>query len=475
MKRSREESKENEITENEITDISKDFLEDCEESFNSNPSNIMSRNAIVAVGSMLATTNSNRLNDINHIFLNTLKKKNIKATNQGRSGRCWMFSGLNLFRHSVINALGLEEFEFSETYLFFYDKLERSNSYLRWFIDHPDVKKGDKEFDHIVSDYTTDGGWWNTFSNLVKKYGLVPKCAMKETFQSDDSEDMNKIIEERIQACANYIFSHKNLSYEEKLKEKEKTVKQIYSILVKFLGEPPKKFKWSYTTDEEYSNIIQDLTPLHFMKIVIPDVDMDDFIVLSHIPDSLKYNQMYEVKYSNNIVEGQNFKFLNLPMSEIVKYTQKSVLSGLPVWFASDVGQDFNPYHSSLDDKLIDNDLVFGEKHEFSKSDRITFKNVQANHAMSIIGLNINNNVPDSWQVENSWGYIDNETAGLDGFLFMSHSWFLKNVLQVVIHKNFLSRTVKKYLNKTPIILNPWDSIAPALKIKSIKRHIREI
>jgi bleomycin hydrolase len=468
MKRTREEFSD---TENTVSDINNDFLEECEEEFNSNPSNIMSRNAIVSVGSMLATTNSNRLNDINHIFLNTLKKKHIKATNQGRSGRCWMFSGLNMFRHSIINALGLTEFEFSETYLFFYDKLERSNSYLRWFIDHPDIKKGDKEFDHIVSDYTTDGGWWNTFSNLVKKYGLVPKSAMKETFQSDDSEDMNKIIEERIQSCANYIFSNKKLSFTEKIEEKDKTVKQIYSILVKFLGEPPKKFKWSYTTDEEESNIIQDLTPLTYMKIVIPDIDMDDFVVLSHIPDTLKYNQMYEVNYSNNVYEGQNFTFLNLPMSELVKYTKKSILSGLPVWFASDVGKDFNPYHSSLDDKLIDNNLVFGEQHEFSKSDRITFKNVQANHAMSIIGLNLDkNDVPDSWQVENSWGYIDNETAGLDGFLYMSHSWFLKNVLQVVIHKNYLSRNIKKYLNTTTIMLNPWDSIAPALKIKNIQK-----
>ena len=471
MKRKRKVSTDCKIK--DIVNIDKEFLQNCEEDFKKNPCNIISRNAIVTIGSMLATTDSNRVNDIDHIFMNTLKKKYTKATNQGSSGRCWMFSGLNLFRHSIIHALDLENFEFSQTYLFFWDKLERANSYLNWFIDHPTITKDDDAFIYIVDDFISDGGWWSTFSNLVNKYGLVPKSAMKETYQSSDSEDMNQIISEHIQACANYIYSeykkNTSITLKELYKIKNKTVKQVYFILVKFLGEPPKKFKWAYTTTEDDSNIITNLEPIKFMDMVIPSIKIDDFIVLTHMPNTLKYNSYYEVKYTKNVNEGNNFKFINLPIQELSKYTMKSISTGMPVWFAADVNHDFNPYHSALDDKLSKQSLVFGETHSFTKADRIIFRNLQANHAMSIIGMNIGSTgIPESWQVENSWGFFDNETAGLDGFLFMSHSWFLKNVLQVVIHKNLLSRTTIKLLSQTPIFLNPWECTAPALKIKPI-------
>ena len=473
MKRKSYKSEQNiDIAINENSDINNKFLKECDENFNSDPSNIISRNAVVSIGSMLATTDSNRLNNIDHIFMNSLKRKDIKATNQGRSGRCWMFSGLNVFRHTLIQALDLENFEFSQTYLFFWDKLERANTYLRWFVDNPNIPKDDDSFIYMIDDFTNDGGWWSTFANLVKKYGLVPKCAMKETFQSDDSEDMNQIINEHIQSCASYIYSQDNSTIESKkrlIQIKNDTVKQIYSILVKFLGEPPNKFRWAYTNTEDESNIIENLEPIKFMKMVMPSINIDDFIVLTHIPGTLKYSKLYEVKYTTNIYEGNNFKFLNLPIEELSRYTAKSISVGTPVWFGADVSQDFNPYHSTLDDKLSNQSLVFGETYEFTKSDRIIFRNLQANHAMSIIGMNIGSDgKPESWQVENSWGYFDNETPGLDGFLYMSHSWFIKNVLQVVIHKNLLSRSTQKLLSQSSIILDPWDCVAPALKIKNI-------
>jgi bleomycin hydrolase len=447
-------------------DINNQFLKECEENFYENEANVIARNAVVAIGSMIATTNSKRVNHIDHVFLNSIKKKNLKATNQGRSGRCWMFSGLNMFRHNVINALELENFEFSETYLFFWDKLERANRYLRWFRKHPNISPTDDAFKFMVDEYTSDGGWWNMFANLVNKYGLVPKSAMKETWQSDDSEDMNRILNDIVQSCANYIHKHPNIGNDEIRKT---TMKRVYNTLVKFLGEPPKSFRWAYTNDEDVSNIIAELDPKQFMQMCIPDIQLDDFVVLTHIPGKLKERGLYEVKYTNNIYEGKNFRFLNLPMHELVKYTTKSVLSGIPVWFAADVCKDFNPYHSALDDQLTDKHTVFGENHAFSKEDKITFNNLQANHAMSIIGFNFGaKNKPESWQVENSWGYWDHETPGEDGFLYMSHSWFKQNVMQVVIHKNFLSRYVQKLLKQEVKYLNPWDCVAPALKVKPV-------
>jgi bleomycin hydrolase len=467
MKRSRSYIEDEELP--LVDDINPVFLQECKDEFHEDPSNISSRNAVVSIGSMLATMDSNRINEINHVFINTIKKKHLKATNQGRSGRCWMFSGLNVFRHNVIKALNLDNFEFSETYLFFYDKLERSNRYLRWFINHPEIKPEDNAFKFMVGDFIGDGGWWNMFSNLVMKYGLVPKSAMKETFQSEDSEDMNQILNDCLQSCANYLFTHKNLSDEDIEEIRNETMKQIYSNLVKFLGEPPKTFRWAYTNEDDESSIISDLEPIAFREMVLPGVNLKDLVVLTHLPGKLDEGKTYEVQYTSNIYEGDNFKFLNLPMHELSKYAEKSIIAGLPVWFAADVSKDFNPYHSALDDKLTDNERVFGINHKFSKGDKITFGNLSANHAMSLVGVNIgSDNKPESWQVENSWGYWDNETPGQDGFLYMSNSWFEKNIMQVVIHKSFLTRSVQKLLNKKPIQLDPWSCVAPALKAGSV-------
>jgi bleomycin hydrolase len=452
-----------------LTDINPEFIKECEKEFSDDPSNIIARNAVVSIGSMLSTINSKHLNNIDHVFINSIKKKHVKATNQGNSGRCWMFSGLNLFRHTVINALQIENFEFSETHLFFWDKLERSNRYIRWFIDHPDIKPEDDAFKFIIEEYTSDGGWWNMFANLVDKYGLVPKSAMKETFQSGNSGDMNQILNNCLQACANHIHSNRQLNSEELEIIRHKTMKQIYSILVKFLGEPPKKFRWAYTDTNGESQIIEDLEPKQFMNMVMPNINIKDFVVLTHLPGKLKEKKQYEVKYTSNIYEGSNFKFLNLSIKELSKYASKSVLSGFPVWFAADVSKDFNPYHGTLDDKLTDETLIFGNNYDFDKGDQITFRNLSANHAMTLVGINIDNkNKPESWQVENSWGFWDNETPGEDGFLYMSNSWFEKNVMQVVVHKNYLSRSITKLLNKKIEILDPWDCVAPALKAKAV-------
>jgi len=470
MKRSCDSEEKSVSFESSLDDINPLFLEECEEEFNEEPSNVIARNAVVAIGSMISTTNSTRLNEIDHVFMNTIKKKHLKATNQGRSGRCWMFSGLNMFRHSVIKALDLDNFEFSETYLFFWDKLERANRYLRWFINHRhDVNPEDESFKFMVDEYTSDGGWWNMFSNIVNKYGVIPKSAMKETWQSDDSDDMNKILNGSIQATANYILNNPSMDDKEVEETREGTIKQVYNILVKFLGEPPKKFRWAFTNDDDDSTIIGGLEPKQFTQMVLPNINMDDFVVLTHLPGKLSERNMYEVRYTNNIYEGKNFTFLNLPINELAKYAKKSILSGMPVWFAADVCKDFNPYHSTLDDRLVDEDTVFGRNYNFSKGDRITFHNLQANHAMSLVGVNFDEKqAPESWQVENSWGYWDNETPGEDGFLYMSHSWFKKNVMQIVVHKNYLSRSVANLLQQEPEQLDPWDCVAPALKVRRV-------
>ena len=442
------------------------------EDFKKDKTNILTRNAVVSMGSLLTTIDSNELNKVDHIFINSLKHQHIKASNQGQTGRCWLFAGMNMFRHRLAKAFKLENFEFSTTYLFFFDKLERANTYMQTFIDNPDFTPNDKLFKYIVNDFIEDGGWWNMFANLVNKYGLVPKNAMKETFQSEYSVDMNDTLNEIIQSNANYIMKHrKKLSENEVLKVKEDTLQQVYNALVKYLGEPPTKFKWSFISEKINGCIIQDMTPLLFTSLTLGSFDMcQDYVVLTNMPN-YKYDTLYTVKHTKNIVEMDNFTFYNIRMSDMVRFTLKSIFEGHPLWFAADVSKNFNPYYSTLDDRLDTKKYIFGDTKQFSKSDRMVFQNLQANHAMTLMGVNINGKgEPLEWQVENSWGYWNNDIPGEDGFLTMSHSWFKKNVIQVVIRKDLLSRSVKKKVNMDAVEIEPWNTVTPALKIRPISR-----
>ena len=448
-------------------EIDGNFLEKCSRRFRKKKMNLICRNAISSVGSQLSCMNPNVLNDMDHIFVTSLKNKGARATNQGMTGRCWMFAGLNLFRHKVAKMFGMVDFQFSATYLFFYDKLERVNTYLNYFIDHEEVSPDDRLFSYYVNGFVEDGGWWNMFANLIDKYGVVPKSAMKETFQSCDSEDMNEILKTIANSAAFRLHSSK-LSKKEKKRLKKKTMMEIYNTLVKFIGEPPSKFRWSFSTDEN-GVIVKGMDPLSFSRLAFGSrIFTMDYVVLTHLP-TLKTNTMYEVQHSKNINEGREFRFFNVELNDFVRYCMKSISEGSPVWFACDVTKNFNPYYSTLNDKLEETEALFCEVDKsYDKKQTLLFGGAEANHAMVITGVNKHRGKPVEWQVENSWGYEDNETPGMDGFLTMSHSWFRKNVFQIVVERQFLSRTMQKNIIKqeeNPVSIPPWSTVVPALKI----------
>ena len=411
-----------------------------------------------------------------------IKKKNLKATDQGGSGRCWLFSGLNIFRHLVIRALNLENFEFSETYLFFWDKFERSNSFLNWFAEYIETNEtkentdeNNRFFEFLVEKekWMSDGGYWNYFSNLVTKYGLIPKSAMPETVHSEYSSDMNDILMDILHSASCEMTKCKvNKGNKENERINDiiyKTLKNIYNVLVKFLGEPPKNFNWEFINDSEESTIIENLNPMSFKELVLSDIDVSDFVVLVNIPSSkYPYYKNYEIDNTNNVIEKECCKLINLPINELKKYTQKSILKGIPVWFGADVNKHFNPLYSSLNEKLNKDELVFDYKLKMDKENRFLFKNQETCHAMIFTGVNLDyKNKSINWQVENSWGFYDNEELGKDGFLCMTDKWFEEYVGQIVIHKKFLSRNILKILEEEPIHLKPWESMAPAIRINS--------
>jgi bleomycin hydrolase len=455
-------------------------IKEWQEEFKSNPTKAIIRNAVVSVGAIYSSTDSEAAKKIDHVFEYITRRRGVKATDQGNSGRCWMFAGLNVFRHTLMDIFGIDQFEYSQTHLFFWDKFERSNIYLQWFIDNH-LPLNDRYNDDIIKETMCDGGYWNYFANLVEKYGLVPKSAMPETFQSDYSSDLNDIIEERLRAGASYIYNN----YDKLSKEELKTIKfdvlhQIYDTLVKFLGEPPINFDWSFVSNktedgEDLTTTVKQLTPFQFKDLAIPNVCLHDYVVLSNVP-GYKYYQLYEVENRSNVSEGQPCQIVNLPIAELKKFSKKVIKGGMGVWFAGEVGRGFSWQHGCLNNQIVNSDLTFGElyppqqenkkSHPFDKQQRIMFNDVGPSHAMVLSGINVNSNDrPISWSVENSWGYFDKDVLGEDGWLTMSDNWFSENLIQVAIHRQFLSRNILKILDQQPIVLKPWDFMAPALKV----------
>jgi len=456
--------------------INRQFLEKAQHQFNSDPSNTISKNAVTCVGAYNAALDSDKANRVTHIFLNTLKPHNLRATNQEASGRCWMFAGLNVYRYLMIRALGLERFEFSETYLFFYDKLERANYLIQYFIDHPEADPNGRVEDILLRGYYTDGGYWNFFSNLINKYGLIPKDAMEETFHSGWSEDMNAILNERILSCINKIMELQKSKRPNKKRIQElrdTTMNNVYECLVKFLGKPPEKFDWYFEDSEGQPQAITGYTPHRFYEM-IKSVNAKDFVVLVNIPGR-EYYRTYAIRNCNNMVGGDPCVVLNLPIDELKKYASKSIEKGLPVWFAGDVSKGFGYHKSVLDEKIYNTDLLFGSPQKWNKEQKLRLGFTEANHAMTLTGVNYDEKGnPLQWQVENSWGYFDHETPGLDGFMTMSNQWFEDNLVQISVNRHFLSRNIEKCLDKEPEVLEPWDFMAPAIKVKGVKNPLRK-
>lgn len=468
---------ENQNEEGNTKCVSMEMVDELRENYVNDKVNKTYHNLVTNVGYYLSSINTEESNKMSHVFMNSLKKAGVKATDQGSSGRCWLFAGLNMFRHNIINALNLENFEFSQTYLFFWDKFERANSYLQWFADHDFNSKNEREQQYMIMNYMDDGGYWNTFVSLVGKYGVVPKNAMPETYQSDWTDDMNSLLHKRVSTWA-YELQHMRGKYSEEdiSLRKNEMMREVYNILVKFLGIPPKEFEWSYYNEEDDGFIISKMTPMDFKFTTLPGLDLqNDFVMLVNIPPTrddnvIKYYTKYNVRGIPKAYEAPECALINLPINELKKYVRKSLSSKVAVWFAADVGSSFDPMRSVLSDKVIDDKPVFGEYKELKKGEQIKYFITASTHAMCFTGMNVSGGKVRSWQVENSWGFYDHNVPGMDGFMAMSDSWFDKYVIQVVIHKNFLSRSIQRVCDSEGVELEPWSYVAPAIKVRSIKK-----
>ena len=427
-----------------LTDIKK-----FKNKFLKNNKNTALRNALIKNDLNTVALNWENFSKINHHFSNLIKKE-LPATNQKASGRCWGFAGLNLMRLNVVEKLNLTNFEFSQNYFMFWDKFEKANYFLENIIKTKDHTYDSRLIMHLVKAPVQDGGQWDMFVNLIEKYGVVPKDVMPETNHSSKSMAMNYILTHKLREFAS-ILRKKSLKNSNSLKKEMMGV--IYNLLSMFLGQPPEKINWSTRNTENKYLSISNITPNDFYK-KYGDINIKDKVCLINAPMSnKKFNTMYTVEYLGNVIEGQIIKYLNVDIQELKKSAIQSIKNNEAVWFGCDVGKRFSRDMGVLDMGIYNYENVFQTSFQMSKQTRLEYGDSEMTHAMLLTGVDIKKRNSTKWKIENSWG----PKSGNQGYMMMTDQWFDEYTYEVVVDKKYLNKKLLKYLDTKPISLAPWD------------------
>ena len=427
--------------------IEKDLLEHWKREYQEEKSNTILRHAL----------GKSKLSDVVRVgeeekkinFHFSLNLDTLPVTDQMASGRCWIFAGCNIIREKVAKKYNIPDFELSQNYISFYDKLEKANYFMETIASLPFQEKDDRVLHHFLLGGIEDGGQWDMFVNIVNKYGVVPKQAMPETYQSSHTTEVNRLINRKLRQFAAYVLE-KRENIEALKKETEK---EIYHILMDAFGVPPEEFDFEYTDKENQYHVMESLTPLCFYQEYC-DIDLNDFVSVIHAPTSDKpFGKTFTVDHLGNVMEGKKILYLNLEMDRVKELVLKQLQNLEPVWFGSDCNQFFDRKEGIFHDLAFDYETAFGMNFNMTKEERLDTLESMMNHAMVITGANVKDGEVERFKIENSWG----DEVGKKGYYVASASWFEKFVYQVIIHKKYLNNEEKKALEEKPIILKPWD------------------
>lgn len=379
--------------------------------------------------------------------------KTMTATNQNNSGRCWIFAALNVLREIVAKKCDIKEFELSQSFVAFYDKLEKINYKLENVIELCDRDYDDRTLSCILSEGIQDGGQWDMFVNIVKKYGIVPKSAFDETYQSSNTRQMNYVIATKIRQFASIASKLAKENKKEEIREiKEKILEELYIFLCMNFGVPVEEFDFEYVDSMGNYHLEENYTPLSFFEKFVGN-SLDEYVSIINAPtDDKPFNKTFTVKYVGNVIDGKEIEYLNLEINEFKELCLKQLRDREVVWFGSDCGK----YGDGLgvwDDQMFDYERTFGFSIDIEKGEMLKYKSSAMDHAMVITGVSFKDNKVSKWKIENSWG----TQKGHNGYYLMSDSWFDKFVYQAVINKKYLSKEQLEYLKQEKIALQPWD------------------
>ena len=417
--------------------------------------------------------NRDILRQHNEYFSDKVAAKGI--TNQKSSGRCWLFAGLNSMRPAVIAKQKLGAFEFSQNYIAFWDKMEKANTFLQYMIDFRDRDLMDREIVMVLRGEPGDGGYWENFADLVNKYGVVPKEIMPETNSSGNTGMMNKVLYQILRSDA--VKLHKmhrdGKSARELKKAKKKMLAEVYRILVMNLGEPPRTFTWRYKSKKESSKgenkqgngddkDQEDLiggdetveitaTPKSFFDEFV-GVNLNDYVNVFN--DTTKdYGKHYQIRMSRNVYDGHDINYVNVNIETLKDIAIRSIKDGAAMLFAADVSYDQSSEHGIMADGLYDYETIYNVEINLTKAERALYRSSVRNHAMTLVGVDLKDDKPVKWRVENSWG----TARGSGGYWTMYDNWFDLHVYNIIVHKKYVPKEILKIRDTPAILLPPWD------------------
>ena len=432
--------------------IKKTYLEKELNNYKKDEKNTIIRHALVKNSLLTVASSQDEIKEMDFNF--DINIKTLPAANQKASGRCWLFAATNVCREVIAKKLNLANFELSQSYLAFYDRLEKSNYLLEAVIELIDKEYDDRTLAFLLQNGVGDGGQWDMFVSLANKYGLCPKNVYPETNTSSATRETAQLINFTIRKFASdakALYQVKGL--EAVRKEKEEVLNKIYFLLVNAYGLPPEKFDFEYTDKDGNYHLEKGFDALSFKEKYLGD-SLNDYVSLINAPTKDKaFGKTYTVQYLGNVVGGKQVTHLNVTMDRMKELILKQLRDDRIVWFGSDVGFYGDREEGVWDDTRFDLNTPFGLDLKMNKGESLDYHASQMNHAMCITGVSFKEGIPSKWKIENSWG----KDRAKDGYYIMSKSWFDQFVYQAVVDKKYLNEEELKALQGEPVVLKPWD------------------
>lgn len=379
-----------------------------------------------------------------------------KVTNQKQSGRCWLFATLNIIRHHIAASWDMDDFELSQSYSFFWDKLEKANLFYERMIELADHPLDDRLVTYYLTTPQTDGGWWETSTAVIKKYGVVPKSVMPEAVSTSDTRELNALLNKKLRKDTLVLrdLVAKKTPQRTIQDTKEHMLHEIYRVLSVAIGTPPESFDFSYKDKKKKLHRDVAITPTEFLEKYCR-INFDDYVSVVNDPSPNKqYARTYVIDGTSGMVDASPLAFLNVDMATLTALTLKQLKKGECVWFGANTRVYINHKgFMSLD--AYDYNGTFLADFSMSKAERLMTRDSCIYHAVVLTGVDVVAGKPMQWKIENSWG----EEQGDKGYYTMSTAWMEQNGYVSVIRKDLLSAKLQKALTAAPIHLPPWDPL----------------
>ena len=431
------------------------------DAFAADPARVRMQNAVTQTALDDVALRREVVTTTDHSFRHRLDDWSV--TSQKKSGRCWVFAGLNLLRVGAMQKMKLKDFQFSQNYTFFWDKLERANYFFEQILATADRDLGDRTVAYLLDHPLDDGGQWNMFVNVVKKHGLVPMAAMPETESSSNTGRMNANLKALLREGAAGL---RDLADAGAVREaldarKQALIESVYRVLAIHLGTPPTRFDWRWRDDDKNFHADGTLTPAQFAQRYVT-VNLDDYVCLVHDPRTTSPpGRCFTVAHLGNVIGGDfdgGVRYVNAGIDVIKEATRRSIAErGEPVWMGCDVGKQMHRTLGIWDAELFDYAGVYGVENVHDKGQRLAYHQTLMTHAMLFTGVDTDAvdgvEQPRRWRVENSWGAEN----GIKGFYTMNDNWFDQHVFEVAVHRDLVPAELVAALDQAPIELPAWD------------------